>query len=92
MFEKQGVDRFLISNNHVIHGQPLIVMEKKKKKKSDHVEQGWKSKTVLNDIIDLSGLSLDSLSNSTLNLSTITNLNLSNNNLQVSLYINNTLA
>ncbi|KAI9112524.1 hypothetical protein K1719_016447 [Acacia pycnantha] len=81
MFEKQGVDGLL--NNHV-HGQPL--MATKMKKKSDY-DRKSKATVVQQQqeklgIVDLSGLSLDSLPNPLLNLATITNLNLSNNNFQ----------
>ena len=39
------------------------------------------------EIVDLSGMSLDSLPNPSLNLSIICKLDLSNNNLQVSIYL-----
>ncbi|XP_028774123.1 plant intracellular Ras-group-related LRR protein 6-like [Neltuma alba] len=86
MFEKQGVDR-LLNNNH-LHDQPLMAgMDLMKKTKKNRKSNRGTTAAALQqqeklEIVDLSGLSLDSLPNPSLNLATITNLHLSNNNLQ----------
>lgn len=58
------------------------------KNKSDHEQnRGQVEEEQRLHIVDLSGLSLDSLPSPSLNLATICKLDLSNNNLQVRTYI-----